>query len=666
MRVTISGFLEKSLCVSSISYCKILAFRGMHSNYKKDTILYFELQKKRGWIMQDRINAAELKQQLPSEVKDEKLVDALSYLYQYQLIFYEGKSGMYIKPPKSVRSKANQMLMKNAALAQYIRMAGDGESIEVKGELLNILAEAVRNTKPRSSDLENDALDNNCQTLNDMLSHQRTIENINYRNIWLGNTILLSAIANGSCDFAWCLLDYPDTTHVNLTSLGYSHCTPLTLCFSKGYNHHDNNGKAQKYVGEIAQKLIEKGANIHGVDKHQRAALHYACLHRDLEAIQFLISKGANLNSPDSNGQTPLDYLFYDYTTAVDILSNATGGNVGYTFTLDQSQFAATLPHSFLSTFIPNHLVEHCIKTANENIKIRETLAPLYQHAVILANEVNENIYTDYLDDDPTPKNISRAREFYKIYMELLSAISSINVENSERLAKITEIMTNVQNDFYGIENEDKKLILNWYHNNQVILQRPVVSAEPLVVGSGINATVPGLKQGTEEQEGDQQEEQNHPSLLDQFIRKHADKRGKFSSTHLGLYQNVNSEMIIAHAAKKSTRTFQVLKEMGIINEKGELTETQKNNFLAATSNNALVNEFIQKHVASRGLFSKSKLGLYEHVTADAIIKHAQKSKASFFKNRSFTILREMKVIDEKGEVTEKGDEFLGSRPKQQ
>lgn len=632
-------------------------------------------------------------QKKPSEIKENELVKSLDFLFQYTLIeFPERPGNKYINPPKNIREQAAAALKENPELKQYIRMASNNISIEVTGELLRILEEnnqindhvqIVGEEEEQSADihhstesnalrqLTNNALGNQCDQLNKIFSQQENIPDLT-RNVWQGNTLLLTAIANGSFDFALRLLDNHDTAHIHTASIDFSKCTPLTLCFSKGFNHLDSNGKSSITAGQIAKKLVEKGANIHGTDKHNRTALHYACLHRDLEAIQILISQGASWNSPDINGQTPLDFLFYDFTTASDILSNVTGGHLGYTFTLDEGKFSKNHDDSLLFALLSSsEQTERFIKTANENAQIRETLKPLYEHAVRLAEDNGEHIYTDYMDDThPASQSIAKAREFYKIYLQLLSAISSINVDNSVRLQKINDIIKNLEQ--YNIGEDEKFLIKEWETTNKDILMRPAVTIEVTIPAesrqsekmSSEDAKPPEFTQHKKEKESLQSATmEDKPSSVDLFIRKHADKRSRFSSTHLGLYQNITGKMIIDHAKNKSSRTFQVLKEMDCIDNNDNL-KSDKITDLNNAGNNSLINEFIQKHVASKGLFLSSHLGLYEHLTPQQIIDHAMKSKANFFKkNRTYTILKEMKVIDDKGIVTdEKQAEFTGKR----
>jgi ankyrin repeat protein len=56
----------------------------------------------------------------------------------------------------------------------------------------------------------------------------------------------------------------------------------------------------------VAQLLIENGANIGIKDELGRTAIHYAVQHEQIELLELLIKLGADLNIADINGITPL------------------------------------------------------------------------------------------------------------------------------------------------------------------------------------------------------------------------------------------------------------------------------------------------------------------------------------------------------------------------
>lgn len=176
--------------------------------------------------------------------------------------------------------------------------------------------------------------------------------------VMMNASVLMDGIANSSNDAVLKLLDscpFIASNHVNARSeFGKRNNTSLILSASKGWNHRSSTQKSKIPHSDIIKKLLEKGANIHDEDIDGRTALHYACLHRDLEAVRFLIQKGA-LCTQDKNGQTPLDFVFYDEQEALILLQVATGGERNHTFTLNKNHFAPDYNiHLLLLTLLPN------------------------------------------------------------------------------------------------------------------------------------------------------------------------------------------------------------------------------------------------------------------------------------------------------------------------
>lgn len=69
--------------------------------------------------------------------------------------------------------------------------------------------------------------------------------------------------------------------------------TPLMIAASLGYT-------------DIAQVLLDHGANIEAVDTNGNSALMWAVLTGHLDTVKFLIEKGANINLQNKMGSTPL------------------------------------------------------------------------------------------------------------------------------------------------------------------------------------------------------------------------------------------------------------------------------------------------------------------------------------------------------------------------
>ena len=69
---------------------------------------------------------------------------------------------------------------------------------------------------------------------------------------------------------------------------------------------------------EIAQLLVEHGADVHAKDENRSTLLHLALSKGDGESAQLLIQQGANVNEQDGSSKTPL-YLMLSRVSAETI-----------------------------------------------------------------------------------------------------------------------------------------------------------------------------------------------------------------------------------------------------------------------------------------------------------------------------------------------------------
>ena len=144
------------------------------------------------------------------------------------------------------------------------------------------------------------------------------------------NTPLLWAIANSSLDTALTLLDTEVITdqaimqkQINETcEFGNS---PLLLSIKKGWEHFDTTRRCKLPQSTVAKRLLALGCEVNAKDKNGRTALHYACLHRNIEAIKALIEKGASFVITDNNGITPFSMLFNNFEDVESLLSREVG-----------------------------------------------------------------------------------------------------------------------------------------------------------------------------------------------------------------------------------------------------------------------------------------------------------------------------------------------------
>lgn len=211
---------------------------------------------------------------------------------------------------------------------------------------------------------------------------------------FLGNTPLLWSIANSSIKVALLLLDHEDKAQVNTKSTNEMHLnTPLILSVSKGANHSGQtpSDSAISVVPNpthyrLIKKLLLLGARVNDVDAYGRSALHYACLHRCILVIGALVNAGASWDIKDCNNLKPLDFCCMDEEMARDLLDNATGGESGYTYTLERNVFrdseAFYIQLSQLLAGNNKSIDLMALKNAYElNKKVELAIAPLYRTA---------------------------------------------------------------------------------------------------------------------------------------------------------------------------------------------------------------------------------------------------------------------------------------------
>ncbi|KTD22911.1 Ankyrin repeat protein [Legionella lansingensis] len=145
-----------------------------------------------------------------------------------------------------------------------------------------------------------------------------------------GNTPLLWGIANSSIESVMLLLNPQIVTDKNemtqqINQASHNGNTPLILSIAKGWEHKDSDRKSERFQSEVAMQLLKLGANVHAKDRFGRTALHYACLHRNKEAIEALVERGADLHVKDLEDVTPLDMKEYSGYKADEILRSAVG-----------------------------------------------------------------------------------------------------------------------------------------------------------------------------------------------------------------------------------------------------------------------------------------------------------------------------------------------------
>ena len=243
------------------------------------------------------------------------------------------------------------------------------------------------------------------------------------------NTPLMNAIMNSSVEFALALLDFPNTRQMEIKSGSEYSDTPLIFSVSKGWTHveKDEHGNLrflqQKPQSLIAKKLIHQRADPDVVDARGRSALHFACLHKNLEAITYLIRAGASTTIIDDQGHTPLDFLFYDEARAVSILDASTGGFRNWTYTLENSHFQSSFDLAPIISLLAPREDDHQVLfvRARDNQHIINAIQPIGE---LLATYFEQHSLTESDFHYGISSLYDEIRPLYKLYHLLLSHIS--------------------------------------------------------------------------------------------------------------------------------------------------------------------------------------------------------------------------------------------------
>jgi len=77
---------------------------------------------------------------------------------------------------------------------------------------------------------------------------------------------------------------------------------------------------------EVAELLIDKGANVNGKSDEAGTPLHQAADRGHEEIVELLIAGGADVNARRDDGMTPLDLAIrFDETDTADLLRKHSG-----------------------------------------------------------------------------------------------------------------------------------------------------------------------------------------------------------------------------------------------------------------------------------------------------------------------------------------------------
>lgn len=74
---------------------------------------------------------------------------------------------------------------------------------------------------------------------------------------------------------------------------------------------------AERNHFEIAEALIQAGADVNAVDQHRTPALIWAVVYRNIEIVRLLIQSKANIDAQEINGETPLHHAVRNHSEPI-------------------------------------------------------------------------------------------------------------------------------------------------------------------------------------------------------------------------------------------------------------------------------------------------------------------------------------------------------------
>jgi len=162
------------------------------------------------------------------------------------------------------------------------------------------------------------------QAVLEILGNPRHV-NLNYRELWDGETFLIEAIRADQPEIVRILLRYGadpnlrEITGVNDRDEKLPGDTPLAAALEAdsiesvrsliqhGVSLRQNPAALHSSTSiEMKKFLLSHGALVDGRDENGETSLQTAVAEDDLELVKLLIEHGANVNVPDNEGATPL------------------------------------------------------------------------------------------------------------------------------------------------------------------------------------------------------------------------------------------------------------------------------------------------------------------------------------------------------------------------
>ncbi|MFT4327410.1 MAG: ankyrin repeat domain-containing protein [Wolbachia pipientis] len=215
---------------------------------------------------------------------------------------------------------------------------------------------------------------------------------------------------------------------------------------------------------EVAELLLDRGANVNAVDNLDMTPLHFALKYNREELVRLLLDRGANVNAVDKKGRTPLSIVASD------------DYHIGY---CDKPMVVRTIiayavVHSGITTK-PECIVKNIELSKfwddyqNEmmNIKLSNSTISLYQ----FLRETDENKLAGYLfDQNYDVRRYLEEKQYEKnfpIYANIIKGQLHKAMKRKDLLYR-SDIVMNHSDDLKDFPQEMKSKITNYLTNEEL------------------------------------------------------------------------------------------------------------------------------------------------------------------------------------------------------
>lgn len=210
---------------------------------------------------------------------------------------------------------------------------------------------------------------------------------------------------------------------------------------------------------EVADYLLDQGADINSLNNEQKTPLHRAIYRGKLDSIKFLVGKGANLNVRDQDGNTALhDAAKYNYNKVARLLVDK-GANLKVINYKEQTALdvAKTTKLSWEKLWTNvrnisenNNLYSDELGSVQEIIedKLLEQASEEIQIESAKIKEANENPEVNNEENPEKLSTITQLKQFAEAYKEAIAKEETGSVM-SKALLSLQEVVEKALADAY-------------------------------------------------------------------------------------------------------------------------------------------------------------------------------------------------------------------------